>query len=191
MALLNSKHGYGALTKIFHWSIAALFALQYVSAAIMLRTPDGLTTFGVTQASFYNWHKSLGLVALAVTVARLLNRRAGALPPWAPSLTKVEKLIIHRAEQLLYAAMLVMPLSGFFYVMAGGYGVRLFGVVDLPNAIGVVPWLAAMAKWVHVASAMLLLLPLGAHLGLVLGHHFGLRDRIINRMLPAKATHKP
>ena len=191
MALLNSKHGYGALTKIFHWSIAALFALQYVSAAIMLRTSDGLTTFGVTQDSYYNWHKSLGLVALAVTVARLLNRRAGALPPWAPSLTKVEKLIIHRAEQLLYAAMLVMPLSGFVYVMAGGFGVRLFGVVDLPNAIGAVPWLAAMAKWVHVASAKLLLLPLGAHLGLVLGHHFGLRDRIINRMLPTKTTHMP
>ena len=191
MALLNSKTGYGALTKIFHWSIAALFALQYVSAAIMRRTSDGLTTFGVTQDNYYNWHKSLGLVALAVTVARLLNRRAGALPPWAPSLTKVEKLIIHRAEQLLYAAMLIMPLSGFVYVMAGGFGVRLFGVVDLPNAIGAVPWLAAMAKWVHVASAMLLLLPLGAHLGLVLGHHFGLRDRIINRMLPARTTHKP
>lgn len=187
MALLNSKHGYGTLTKVFHWLIALLFATQYVSAAIMLRTPDGATTLGVTQDSYYNWHKSLGLIALVVTVARLLNRRAGALPPWAPSLTKVEKLIIHRAEQLLYAAMLAMPLSGFIYVMAGGFGVRLFGLYDLPNPIGAVPWLAAMAKWLHVASAMGLLLPLGAHLGLVLGHHFGLRDKLIDRMLPVKS----
>jgi cytochrome b561 len=183
MALLNSKHGYGALTKIFHWLIAALFASQYVLAAIMLRTPADLTTFGVSQPAYYNWHKSLGLVALAVTVARLLNRRAGALPPWAPSLTKVEKLIIHRAEQLLYAAMLVMPLSGLIYVMAGGFGVRFFGLYDLPNLIGTAPALAALAKWVHVASAFLLIVPLGAHLGLVLGHHFGLRDRLIQRML--------
>ena len=185
MALLNSNNGYGALTKLLHWLIALLFALQYVSAAIMLRTPADAGTLGISQASFYNWHKSLGLVALIVAVARLVNRRAGALPPWAPTLTAPEKIVIHRAEQLLYAAMLIMPLSGFLYVMAGGYGVRLFGVLDLPNPFAAPsPAIATVAKWVHVASAMLLLLPLGAHLSIVLGHHFGVRDQLIHRMLP-------
>ena len=183
--MLNSTGGYGALTKLFHWLIALLFAMQYVSAAIMLRTPAEATTLGLEQATYYNWHKSLGLVALLVTVARLVNRRAGALPPWAPTLTALEQMIIHRAEQLLYAAMLVMPLSGFLYVMAGGYGVRLFGVYDLPNPVGAAPMVAAVAHLVHVASAILLVLPLGTHLGLVLGHHFGLKDRLIARMLPA------
>lgn len=182
MGLFNSSAGYGALTKIFHWLIALLFLAQYVSAVVMLRLPVDTTEAVALQAGFYNWHKSLGLVALVVTVARLLNRRVGALPPWAPSLTAVEKMIIHRGEQMLYAAMLVMPLSGFVYVMAGGYGVRLFGVVDLPNVIGVSAGLAGVARWVHVASAVVLLLPLGAHLGIVLGHHFGLRDRLIHRM---------
>jgi cytochrome b561 len=35
---------------------------------------------------------------------------------------------------------------------------------------------------------MLLLLPLGTHLGLVFGHHLGLRDRLIYRMLPGRTT---
>ena len=188
MPLLNSKHGYGGLTKALHWLIAILFALQYASAAIMLRTPADGDTFGVSQAALYNWHKSLGLLALLLAVARLVNRRAGALPPWAPTLTPLEQTIIHRAEQLLYAAMLAMPVSGLLYVMAGGFGVRLFGIVDLPNPIGTWPLLAMLAKWVHVASAFALLLPLGAHLALVLGHHFGLRDRLLARMLPQRGS---
>jgi len=184
MPILHSMLGYGALTKLFHWLIVLLFALQYLSAKIMLHTPEQATTLGLDQATYFNWHKSLGLMALAVAVARLLNRRAGKLPPWAPTLAAVEKMIIHRTEQLLYTAMFILPLSGFLYVMAGGYGVLLFGLIALPNPIPPSPLLASAAKWVHVAGAMLLLLPLGAHLGLVLGHHFGLKDRLIDRMLP-------
>lgn len=188
MGLLNSSGGYGALSKLFHWLIVVLFAMQYVSAAIMLRmTPDG-TMLGAMQNDYYNWHKSFGLMALLITVARLVNRRAGELPPWAPTLTPLEQTIIHRAEQLLYAAMLVMPLSGLLYVMAGGYGVRLFGIVDLYNPLGAMPVLAATARFVHVAAAFLLLLPLGAHLGLVLGHHFGMKDKLLNRMLPQRRS---
>jgi cytochrome b561 len=188
MPLLNSAAGYGALTKLLHWLIVALFALQYVSATIMLRTPAEATTLGLGQDTYYNWHKSLGLVALVLAIVRILNRRTGELPPWAPTLTLVEQKIIHRAEQLLYAAMLAMPLSGFIYVMAGGYGVMLFSAVPLPNPLPLSPLLASVAKWVHVASAMLLLLPLGAHLAIVLGHHFGLRDRLLHRMLSRKRS---
>ncbi len=188
MPLINSPSGYGSLTKLLHWLIVILFAFQYVSAAIMIRTPADGTILGLTHATSFNWHKSIGLMVLLVTIARLVNRRLGALPPWAPTLSEVEKLIIHRAEQLLYLAMLTMPLSGLLYVFAGGYGVQLFGLYDLPNPIGVAPFLAALAKWLHVGGAMLLLLPLGAHLGIVLGHHFGLNDRLIMRMWPAKST---
>src|SRR5262249_59812808 len=50
------------------------------------------------------------------------------------------------------------------------------------------PQNASIALWVHVACANLLLLPLGTHLGLALGHHFGLTDRLIHRMLPRRRT---
>jgi cytochrome b561 len=60
---------------------------------------------------------------------------------------------------------------------------------DLPNPIGPAPVTAEIALWVHLACAMLLLLPLETHIGLVLGHHFGLRDRLIHRMLPGRTTH--
>ena len=86
-------------------------------------------------------------------------------------------------EPLLYAAMLVMPVSGFIYVMAGGYGVSLFGAWEMPNPIGPVGWLASLARGVHVAAAFGLLLPLGLHLGIVIGHHVLGKDGFIRRML--------
>ena len=80
MTILNSTLGYGALTKLFHWLIALLIVLQYASANIMLRTSAEATTLGLSQDTYYNWHKSLGLVVLLIVLARLANRRIGELP---------------------------------------------------------------------------------------------------------------
>ena len=184
MGLLNSGAGYGGLTKFLHWLMVAMFAFQYVAGHVMGRIgPDG-AVLGWTQDAAYNWHKSIGLLALGVDIVRLANRRAGSLPPWAPTLTAGEQRFIHRAEQVLYAAMVVMPLSGFAYVMAGGYGVLFFGRWPLPNPIGGLPLLASAAKWTHIAAGWLLLGTILGHVGLVLRHQLVLRDGLIWRMLP-------
>jgi cytochrome b561 len=153
MVLHNTSDGYGTLTKSLHWLVVALFAFQFAAANIMLRLDENATAMGMGQSTYYNWHKSIGLVALVVAVLRLLARRRGRLPDWAPTLSERERAFIHRAEQVLYAAMFVMPVSGFIYVMAGGYGVNLFGVWELPNPISARPALAAGAKWTHIVSA--------------------------------------
>ncbi|MFM9847088.1 MAG: cytochrome b [Hyphomicrobiaceae bacterium] len=186
MPLLNAASGYGAVTKILHWAVVVLFALQFTSAGIMLRVgPDG-TTLGLNQATYYNWHKSLGLLALVVAVLRLLARKSGRLPDWAPTLGNRERVFIHRAEQVLYAAMFIMPISGFIYVMAGGYGVNLFGVLEFSNPIGERAWLASATGWVHTLTAIVLALTLAGHIGLVLWHQFVLKDGLLCRMLPRR-----
>lgn len=186
MALLNTQAGYGAATKWFHWITAALFAFQLVSALIMTRLGDDGTVVGVGRDDWYNWHKTLGLVALLVATGRLVARRMGELPPWAPALTETEKRIIHRAEQALYAAMFVMPLSGFVFVMAGGYGVQFAGLFALPNPIGRIEALGEAARIVHIATAIVLVTALAAHLGIVLRHALLLRNGLLRRMLPQR-----
>ena len=186
MPLLNAASGYGAFTKILHWVVVVLFALQFTSASIMLRVgPDG-TALGLSQATYYNWHKSLGLLALVVAVLRLIARQSGQLPQWAPTLSSHERAFIHRAEQVLYAAMFVMPISGFIYVMAGSYGVNLFGVLKFGNPIGERAWLASAAGWVHTLTAIILGLTLAGHVGLVLWHQLVLKDGLLYRMLPRR-----
>jgi cytochrome b561 len=186
MSVLNTKEGYGTLTKLLHWAIVGLFAFQFAAAHIMIRMRPDASVLGLSQDTFYNWHKSIGLIALAVAVFRLLARQLGRLPDWAPTLSARERSFVHRVEQVLYAAMFVMPVSGYLYVMAGGYGVNLFGVVELANPVGENKPLAAAAKWTHIASSYLLLLALAGHVGLVLRHQLLLKDRLLDRMLPGR-----
>lgn len=184
MGLTNSSDGYGALTKIFHWLIVVLFAWQYVSGDIMTGMERGQLVAGLNQNDYYNWHKSIGLVALAIAILRLLNRYLGKLPPWAPTLTGSEKKFIHRAEQVLYLAMFVMPISGYIYVMAGGFGVQLFGEWKLTNPIGKSETIAFWGKWVHIVSGYVLAAGVLGHLFVVLRHQFVVKDGLIRRMLP-------
>lgn len=183
MPLRNSAAGYGTLTKAFHWTAAALFAFQLFSGPLMVRMADGARVAGMGGSDWFNWHKTIGLVALLVAVGRLLNRRAGSLPDWAPCLSRTEHALIHRYEQALYLAMFALPVSGFLYVMAGGYGVLFAGRWELPNPIGKVAWLAAPARRAHLAAALVLAAALLLHLGVVCRHTLLRREGLIRRML--------
>ena len=183
MALTNSASGYGTLTKFFHWMIVILFSMQFLGGHIMTFIGFNSSFAGITTNTYYDWHKSLGLVALVVAVMRIINRQLGSLPPWAPSLSTAEKTFIHRAEQLFYLAMLVMPISGWFYVMWGNYGVNLFSIWEMPRPLAKDNTLRDVAKWVHIVSAWILLATMAAHIGLVLKHQLIKKDGLLKRML--------
>ena len=186
MALTNTSERYGTFTKIFHWLIVILFAWQYISGNIMTGMERGQVVSGLTQNDYYNWHKSIGLVALAIAILRIINRSLGNLPSWAPTLSKPEKSFIHRAEQLLYLAMFVMPISGYIFVMAGGYGVLMFGEWKLANPIGKIDSLANIARWVHIISGFILAAAVLSHLFIVFRHQFVMKDGLLRRMLPQR-----
>lgn len=186
MALWNSRDGYGAVTRTAHWLIVVLFAFQYGAGLTMTRLGEGERAFGLSGDALYDWHKTLGLVALAVAVVRLAARHVGELPEWAPTLSEAERRFVHQAERVLYAAMVVLPVSGFVSVMAGDYGVMVAGVWALPNPLPRSEVLAAVARWVHIGSAIVLAVALAGHVGLVLRHTLVLGDGLLWRMLPRR-----
>ena len=55
---------------------------------------------------------------------------------WAPNLGEREKRAIHVVERGLYLYLLMMPLSGFVFVMAGDFGVHFFNTWHLPKVVG-------------------------------------------------------
>jgi len=184
MPVLNTSNQYGAITKTMHWIIVILFALQYAAGYTMVSLGPKETALGLTSSNYYNWHKSIGLVVLIFATSRLLNRSFDNLPDFASSLSESERKLMHRYETLFYIAMFVMPVSGYVYVMAGGYGVHFFEWVHLPNPIGKWPELAFLAKWSHILSSYAILIALAAHLGVVLRQQFILKTGLVSRMLP-------
>ena len=184
MALKNSATCYGSVSRFLHWSVVTLFAFQYLSAAIMTHLARDKTLLGLSQGDLYNWHKSIGLVLLTLALARLIWRKATPLPDWAPVLSKTERAISHRNETLLYGCMFLLPLSGYLFVMAGNFGVKLFGLVNLPNPIGKQEGLALLALIVHIVTSYAAVIFIAWHVGLGLKHHCYDRDGFLNRMLP-------
>lgn len=182
--MTNTPARYGAVTKVLHWTVFLLFLNQFVAAALMLSTGPGETTAGYAQGTLYNWHKSVGLIALGVALARLAWRKLTPLPDWAPNLSDAEKRWIHRIENTLYLAMFLMPMSGYLFVMWGGYGVNFFGAWELPRIPGKHATLAVVAQWTHTTTAVLLVATLLAHWGFAIRHQRIHRDRYLQRLLP-------
>ena len=182
--LKNSDVRYGLITKSLHWIIFLLLLNQFIVATAMLNVPQGETVAGFTAGTLYNWHKSIGLIALAVAIVRFLWRQATSLPEWAPNLSGSEKRAIDTIERTLYVGMFLMPISGFVFVMAGDFGVNFFSRWELPRFIEPNTTTAAIAEWTHEVTAVLLAVGLLAHWALVTRHQWIHRDRYVHRMLP-------
>jgi cytochrome b561 len=182
--LRNSDTRYGSVTKALHWLVFLLIAWQFALATVMLNMPGGLTIAGYTQGALYEWHKSVGLIVLAVALFRFIWRKTTGLPEWAPNLTDGEKRAIRLIERVLYVCMILMPLSGFLFVMAGGFGVKLFNAWDLPRFIPEQAMVARGAQLTHAATATGLVVALLAHWTVIFRHEARRSDGYVQRMLP-------
>ena len=88
------------------------------------------------------------------------------------------------AHALLYALMLVIPLSGWIYSSAAGVQVVYLGLVPLPDLVPKDKALANVLKTVHGTLNYALLALVTAHAGAALKHHWVDRDDVLRRMLP-------
>ena len=180
----NTSARYGIVTKTLHWVVFVLFANQYLSALLMTSIGRDERVLGFSQGALYNWHKSVGIMLLVIVLARCAWRRLTPLPDWAPGLAPYEQRFIHSIERLLYLGMLLMPISGYLFVMAGGYGILLFGYWPLPDFIGEHRWLAWTSQLVHRVAAYVVVATLTLHVAVVLKHQLVDRDGLLWRMLP-------
>jgi len=184
MSLRNTAHGYGAVTRALHWIVFAAFAYQFVGANLMTRIGRDTTVLGMNQDALYNWHKSIGLVLLGLAFARITWRRTAGLPDWSDALLPAERTLVHRLETLMYGLMFALPLTGYLFVTAGGYGVKLFGVWDLPAPFGKQPSLAVAAQYAHVLLSYLAVMVISWHVGMGLRKQLVDSARYLQRMAP-------
>lgn len=184
MKFTNPRTHFGPVSRFLHWSVFLLFCWQYLSANIMIHLGRDATAFGMTQGDHYNWHKSIGLVLLVLAIGRIAWRKVVPPPDWAPTLSAAERDMTHWYERLLYWGMFLLPISGYLFVMAGDYGIKLFGVYDLPNPIAKREWLAAAAQVTHIVLTYATLVVISWHVGLVIKHQLFDKDGLLRRMLP-------
>jgi cytochrome b561 len=186
MALTNSATRFGLVSKFFHWAVFLLFLHQYLTGILMMRMERGHLVLGLDQGVYYNLHKSVGFTIIILVLLRITWRKTTRLPDWPDTLASWEQTAMKWTERTLYFCMLVMPLSGYVFTLAGGYNFKLFGLVQLPQLIAKNATVANTAEFIHAGTAYLIIATLALHLALALKRHHVDGDGFLYRMLPFK-----
>jgi cytochrome b561 len=174
----SPARGYHPVTKIFHWGIFFLMAGQFFVGY----TLESLEDDDLSEDRLFTLHASLGMTILALSVFRLVWRRRQALPPWAPTLSPLEKRYSHMVERLLYVLALASPLSGLALAVADQRPLPVFGQVEISEVLDDSD-VEDVFEGVHVATHLVFFFVFALHVGLVIKHQFIDRDHLLNRML--------
>jgi cytochrome b561 len=177
--IANTPDSWGALAKFFHWTVAALILAQIalgVAAVAWRLSPLKLELFV--------WHKSIGMLILALMLVRLAWRLAGRAPGLPPQTPAWERSAAHASHVLLYALAIALPLSGWVINSAAAVPFSVFWLVPLPAIVAPDEHLEDLAKLAHFSLLAALCLVLVVHIGAALRHHLIKRNDVLLRMLP-------
>ena len=162
-------------SRILHWLMAPMVIAQLLIGVTMVAA---LSYYPLLLAI----HRPLGVLILVFAVVRLANRLTHRLPPFLSTMSSVERRIATWSEYLLYALLLVQPLTGWAMLSAARLPITLWGPLRLP---GIAPHnidVFAVLRECHGAFAFLLFLTFTAHMCAVLFNTLVLRDRLLDRM---------
>jgi cytochrome b561 len=174
-----AARGYDAVAKCLHWLMFALVFAQFVVAIAMPPIRRG-----TVPGALIDLHMSLGVVILALVALRWLWRVGHPVDLATADLPEWERAIARVTHGLLYALLAVSPLLGWAAASARDWTITLFGLTPLPHLIPAKTRAGFLAGDVHVFLSWTLLALVGLHVTAAFWHHFGRRDRVLQRMLP-------
>ena|SRR6056297_889539 len=179
MPIANTPTAYGSVAQALHWLVAAGIGAQFVWAW-RIDEADSIRA----QFTLVNQHKSIGMTVLALVIIRLLWRAFNRPPPFPPGMSAWEKFAATAAHWSLYALILAMPVSGWIYTSAAGFGPAFFGLVDIPALVDQSERLEKLFGEVHEWLAICIAALVSIHVLAALRHQFVLKDGLLRRMLP-------
>jgi cytochrome b561 len=161
-----------------HWLSAALIACGF---ALGLWMTD--LVFGPLKVRWYAYHKWIGITVFLLAALRIAWRWRHPPPPAVP-MPPWQRRAAAATHVLLYALMLLIPLSGWVYSSATGVSVTYLGLFPLPDVVARDKGLASVLKAVHATLNYTLLALVCIHSGAALKHHVVDRDGLLARMSP-------
>jgi cytochrome b561 len=172
---------YGRPAIALHWLSAVLILGMLCLGFWMVGIPRNTPARGFT----FNLHKSFGVVIGMLVLARVVWRLSHpaprlpiGMPRWQAALAKVNHF-------LLYACIVLQPLTGYLGSSFNRYGVKVFGVA-LPQWGWEDKALREAFATIHGGLAITLSILIAVHV-LAACQHLVRRDGIFERMLPMRS----
>jgi cytochrome b561/polyisoprenoid-binding protein YceI len=187
MTLTNTPLTYGSVTKSFHWLTALLILTAIPLGAIADGLPYDTSEELARKALVFSIHKTVGIAAFAVALARILWAISQPKPGLLNADKPAEAWAAETVHWLLYGSLVVVPLTGWIHHAATQGFAPIwwpFGqdLPFVPKDEGV----AALFAGLHVVTKWVLVAAIGLHVAGALKHHFVDRDATLRRMLPGR-----
>ncbi|HEV7265114.1 MAG TPA: cytochrome b [Falsiroseomonas sp.] len=180
----DTLHPYGQysrLAKVFHWTTVPLLFLAIATGLTIRFIRDE------PKMDFYALHESTGLIILFISIARLAWRGFSTPPLLPDHIPANMRRTANAVHHLLYAALIIQPLLGFFTTNAYGFPLQgetaFLGFIDLPKFMEANETLATVLHWGHSLIGWSLPFLLAAHIGGAIYHHALRKDGTLLRML--------
>jgi cytochrome b561 len=171
---------YPALTRALHWLVALMVLAILPIGGAMLQ--PGLDR--ATQNLLFILHKNGGVLILLLVLLRLAWRMRHPAPAMPSSMPAWQVRAAHVAHWGLYGLLLVMAISGYVRVRAGGFPVEVLDALGLPTLVPRSEGLAQIAKSIHFWARFALIALILAHVGAALQHLLIRRDGVFGRIWP-------
>jgi len=172
---------YSRGAKWFHWLTVPPVIVMLLSGLTIRFINDDV------KMRFYTLHESLGLLVLTLAVLRLTWRWTHPAPPLPGHIPPLIRTGANAVHTLLYIALIVQPVLGFFTTNAYGFpqqGATAFlGFIDLPKFMAASPDLAHTLHWAHSIVGWTLIPLIASHIGGVVYHHTVRGDGTLLRMI--------
>ncbi len=165
-----------------HWTVSGLVIIALAVGWVMTDMASSPLKLQVV-----NWHKWVGVTILALFFVRSLWRLAHPVPAPLP-MPAWQQLVANVLHGLLYAMLLLQPLSGWLFSNAVGRPIIYLNLIPLPDLVAKNPPLGAVFKEFHDNGATVLAIAIGAHALAALKHHLVDRDDTLRRMLRWRTT---
>ena len=178
MHIRNTREEYGRLTKVLHWLIAII---------VIVLIAIGWYTSGLSNESVLYWrlldlHELVGLTLLLLFPLKLVWMVISPNPDYLPTLAMWERGAATTERWLLIVAILLIPLSGFFYVATNGEDVSLYGLITIPDLGQLDERLRDRLSDVHYYGSYSCAVLVVIHSLAAFKHHWIDRDATLRRM---------
>jgi cytochrome b561 len=170
---------YATPTRLLHWVSGIMILATLPIGVLMLQ--EGLAR--PTQNLLFILHKNGGVIILLLVLLRLVWRLVTPTPALPASVPLWQARAAKLVQAGLYTLLLVMAVSGYVRVRAGGFPVEMLDALGLPPLVPRSDSLAAMAKAVHANARFLLAGLIVLHIGAAL-RHLVARDGVFGSIWP-------
>jgi cytochrome b561 len=187
----NTPSGWGRISRGLHWLMAFMIAAQFPLGLRMVETYDaalaGQGDWAIAM-TLSRAHNTLGFLILIVVLLRLSWRFTNPTPGLPSALQAWQRLTARFTHGLLYALLIILPLSGWSALSAytGEYPIFFFGWENVPRLVPQAtpgsPFTSDLFGEIHENALWALGGVLGLHIVAALWHEYVQRDGILTRM---------